>query len=243
MGNQETQTLIDAFKAYRDLLTPIQSNLNDFIGLYSGVKESADTLNAAFGGNVRADVEKLYKNLLSQVERANELSSKIDKFMTLTNKYTAEINQMLTVFGKVEEKLAAVNAIESKAEEQIGRLDALLEEKTKNYNVKELQKTLDGYNRDIQKVGEFINRDVAESLSQSRIKLDVMKSDLEGIVKKQKDESADMEKIIESYAQTSDFLKKIAEKQDVNEAYIFDILDQWADSRKVKIKKRDSREI
>ena len=35
----------------------------------------------------------------------------------------------------------------------------------------------------------------------------------------------------------NELLKKIVEKQDVNEAYIFDILDKWAEDRKVKIKK------
>ena len=32
--------------------------------------------------------------------------------------------------------------------------------------------------------------------------------------------------------------KTIVEKQDVNEEYIFDILDRWAESRRVKTKKR-----
>ena len=43
--------------------------------------------------------------------------------------------------------------------------------------------------------------------------------------------------LVETYKSSNELLKKIVEKQDVNEAYIFDILDKWAEERKVKIKK------
>ena len=34
-------------------------------------------------------------------------------------------------------------------------------------------------------------------------------------------------------------LRKIIEKEDVNEAYLFEILDKWAENRKVKTKIKD----
>ena len=41
-----------------------------------------------------------------------------------------------------------------------------------------------------------------------------------------------------AYVSSNELLKKIVEKNDVNEEYIFDILDKWAESRKVKTKRK-----
>jgi DNA repair ATPase RecN len=237
MDNNEAKTLIETFKAYRDLLNPIQANLNDFIETYDSMRDNIEKLNAAFGGDIKDKLDKIYRNLSGQADKAADLSSRIDQFTSITNKYTNEVTRLIALFGKVEERISAVSGLENQAEAQIGRLDAILSEKKQNYNIKELQRTLDGYNNNVQRVSEFINKDVADSLSQSQQKLEIMKSGIDGVVKKQRDGSADIEKLLTSYASANELLKKIAEKQDVNETYIFDIIDKWADERKVKTKK------
>jgi DNA repair ATPase RecN len=238
MDNKELTILIESFKAYRDLLTPVQSGLGEFIDTYDSMKENIDKLNAAFGGDVKDNLHSIYKTLSSQAEKASDLSSRIDQFVKMANKYTSDVSRLLDMFGKVSDRITAVNEIENKAEAQIGRLDALIEEKTKTYNVKELQRTLDSYNTNVQRVGDFINKDVAETLIQSQKKLETMKDDLDGIVRKQSGDNANVEKLLVSYASSQTLLKKIVEKEDVNEAYIFEILDRWAETRKVKTKKR-----
>jgi len=234
MDNNEAKILIDAFKGYRDLLTPVQAGLNDFIDTYDSMKENIEKLNTAFGGDVKDNLQSIYRTLTSQAEKASDLSSRIDQFAKATNKYTSEVSQLLTIFQKMEERIAAVNDLEAKAEAQIGRLNTLIEEKTRNYNVKELQRTLDSYNVNVQRVGEFINKDVADTLFQSQKKLETIKDGLSDIVKKQRGDTASLDKLLESYASSNELLKKIAERQDVNEAYIYEILDKWAESRKVK---------
>ncbi|MDR3216416.1 MAG: hypothetical protein LBT55_03260 [Clostridiaceae bacterium] len=239
MDNNEAKSLIEAFRAYRELLTPIQGNLNDFIDTYDSMKDNIDKLNQAFGGDIKSKLESIYKTLSGQAEKAADLSSRIDQFTRLTNKYTSEVTQLLTIFSRVEERISAVNELENKAGAQIARLDAILEEKNKTYNIKELQRTLDSYNGNVQKVSEFINRDVADSLNKSQKKLETIKDGVDDIMRKQRDENISVEKLLEVYQSTGETLKKIAEKEDINEAYLFEILDKWADSRNVRLKKRD----
>ncbi|MBQ9114425.1 MAG: hypothetical protein IJY07_00655 [Clostridia bacterium] len=81
MDQNEVKLLIETFKSYRDLLTPIQSNLNDFIATYSGVQSDIDRLNQAFSGDARGNLDKIYRTLSSQAEKATDLSSQIDRFM------------------------------------------------------------------------------------------------------------------------------------------------------------------
>ncbi len=47
-----------------------------------------------------------------------------------------------------------------------------------------------------------------------------------------------IEELTSTYKETNKLLKQIIEKNDVNETLLYDLLDNWAENRKVKIKKR-----
>ncbi|MDR3262767.1 MAG: hypothetical protein LBT30_00470 [Clostridiales bacterium] len=235
--NEEVQSLIDAFLKYRELLTPVQAGLSEFTESFSAVRESIGKIDAAFGGNIRESMDKLSKTLSEQAGKANDLSGRIDGFTAAANKYIGEVERLYSVMSRTADKVTHVVQLEAKAEEQIGRLDALIEEKTKNYNVKELEKSLDSYNKEVQKVGEFINRDVGEALKGTKSKIEGIRIGLEELMKLQKTEGKSLDTIAESYTTTSALLKNIVEKNDVNEAYIYDILDKWAADRRIKTKK------
>jgi len=236
MDNIEAKQLIDAFKEYRDLLIPIQTGLTDFAQTYELMKENVDKLNASFGGEAKERLEHIYHNLEHQSEKATDLAARIDQFSKVTSRYMEETNRLIQLISRVADRLGHINDIEAKAEEQIGRLDALMEEKNKNYNVKELQRTLDSYNTNVQRVSEFINTGVADTLSSSQKRLEGISQGIDAIVKRQKDEAGGLERLAETYNQTNILLKKVVEKDDVNEEYIFEIIDKWAKDRKVKTK-------
>lgn len=235
--DNDIKTLIETFRGYRDLLSPVQNSLHDFAETYDAMKSDIEKLNVAFKGDIQGNLEKIYKNLSSQAERATDLSSRINQFITMTDKYTEGVNKLTAVISKVEERLKIVNDMEQKAEEQIGRLDEILEEKKKGYNIRELQRTLESYNANVQKVSEYINKDIAEALSQNYKKLDIIKSGNDNLVKRINEENSSVEALLATHKSSNEMLKQIAEKGDVNQEYIFEILDKWADERKVKIKK------
>lgn len=237
MTNEDVKSLVEAFKAYRTLIDPIQASLGDFIETYNSMKDDIARLNVAFDGDVQKNLSQIYDTLSSQAEKATDLSSRIDKFSKTTEKYTAEVNKMISTFEGVEKRIESVNEIERRAEEQIGRLDALLEEKKKTYNVKDLQRTLEQYNGNVQKVSEFINRDVAKTISDNNAVLGDIKQGQEKIERSLAEEDLNVQKLLEEFTQTNALLRKVTEKEDVNEAYIFDIFDKWANERGVKIKK------
>jgi DNA repair ATPase RecN len=237
MAIDDMNNLIETFKAYRELLVPMQSNLNDFIETYDQMQTNIEKLNAAFSGDIKQNLEGIYKNLSVQAAKASDLASQIDKFSDITNKYISEVTKLTALFEKTEQRITAVNRLEEKATEQIARLDALIEEKTKTYNIKDLQRTLDAYDANVQKVSEFINKDIAETMYDGKQKLDGIKESLSEIYKTQDAEKVSLEKLLQQFSSSSELLKTITEKQDVNEAYIFEIIDRWAETRRVKAKK------
>ena len=236
MDNNELRNLVETFKEYRDLLTPIQAGLSDFAESFELLKNDVKRLDASFGAEAKDNMRKIYNTLSAQASRASELGEQINAFSKLSAKYTSEVTKLLSSVESIADKMKAVNELEQRAAEQIERLDAMLEDKRKNYNVKELQKSLDSYNSNIQKVADFINKDIAKTLSENKSVIDDIKEGNDDLKKKLEQEKLDVGKLVETYSETNALLKKFAEKQDVNEAYLFEILDKWADDRKIKRK-------
>lgn len=236
MNNEETKELIESFRAYRDLLTPVQKNLSDFVQTYDVMKENIDKLNIAFEGDVKGKIENLFENMAEQAGKTASLSGKIDELASATDKFAYETAKLGEAFERIETLAASVEKIEGDAQKQIAKLDKMVEEKSRSYDLNSLERSLESYNDGIKKVGEFINKDIAGALSGSNKQLDAMRGGLDAVVKAQTVSESSLEKLIGEHKAASEFLKTIVQKQDVNEAYLFDILDRWAQSRKLKIR-------
>jgi len=236
MNNTELNQLIASFKGYRDLLVPIQKNLGDFMGTYDAMRENIEKLNSSFAGDLKAKIEDLFNEMALQAGKANNLSGQIDKLAGSAAKYTTEVGAFVARFAKIEERLAAILELEKRAEQQIDRLDTLLQEKSKNYNLKELQTALDKYNDEIKKVSSFVNKDVGSIITESADSLASMKGGIDALVASRGEEKDTLKSLLASYKTTGDYLKKITEGNDINEAYMFEVLDKWAQHRGVKTK-------
>ncbi len=235
--DNEIKELIEAFRAYRDLLTPVQANLHSFADTYDSLKGDIAALNTAFGSDVQGKLQSIYDTLSNQSAKATDLSSRIDKFAVSAERYVKGVEGVLEVFEKTEAKIKAVDELEKRAEEQIGKLDGVIEEKKKGYNLKELERTLDSYNGNVQKVAEFINQDVAKALSDNGGEIAEIKKGNEELVRILNDQNSTLERLVVTYQDTNRLIKSVVEQNDVNEIYLFEMLDRWAESRKVKVKK------
>ena len=237
MDNNEIRSLIATFKEYRDLLTPIEQNLKEFSLSFDSISGDIKNLNSSFDGNVQQKLDSICKDLAEQVDKAKNLSNQVDSFMASTNRYVNSVDRLITICGRIEEKLSTVDKIQNEAEAQIEKLDNIIEEKKKTYNIKQLEKNLETYNIGVQKVSEFINKDVADVLKTNSEKIQQIQDKNSSIYQSISDEKTSIDKLIETYSSSNELLKKIIEKNDVNEQYIYEILDKWADARKIKTKK------
>lgn len=235
--NDEFTLLTEAFKSYRDLLIPLKESLFSFADDYESVKSNIVRLNNAFDGDIQGKLQVIMDNLNRQAQKANDLASRIDQFVSVTNRYVNETEKVIGMFSGLEKSLKSVSDLEKRAEESLDKIDAIAEEKKKSYNLTQLQKSLEGYNTSLQTVSEFINKDVAKVMSDNTKKLESIKSSTDAVEKKLEQENSDLATLIKTYGETNALLRSIVEKNDVNEEYLFDILDKWAMQRKVKTKK------
>lgn len=236
-NNDNLQLLIDSFIEYRKILVPIQETLYNFSQTYNQLKDDIQKLDVNLENGMQEKLNEVLQVVSRQAEQSFSLSQSINKLSASTDKYNSQIVTLVKTMQNVESRLSNIANIERQAEEQIEKLDALIENKKVNYNVKELQKSLETYKTSVEKVSDFINKDIADVLTDNNKKIEIIRQDNQNIMQKMENENKNIEKLIETYKSTNKLLETAVQNNDVNEQYIFEILDKWATSRKIKIKK------
>ena len=68
-------------------------------------------------------------------------------------------------------------------------------------------------------------------------KIEQIRQDNAEVLEKLNAENTNIEKLIQTYQATNKIIENAVQSNDVNEEYIFEMLDKWASLRKLKIKK------
>ncbi len=238
MNENNIQELIDSFVAYRNLIAPLQESLNAVGQTYAEIRADLDALSDNLSGDAVKQLERVHSTLNAQAKSGQELMNKISEYARSGDNFAQAVNRLTSVFSDLADRVASLEETERSAREQLERIDALIEEKKTSYNLKELQKSLDRFSANIEKISEFINRDIASVMRSNADKIENIRKEneeLKAIVVKQ---NQDMATLTAMFAETTALLKKVVEGSSVNEQYLFDAFDKWAADRKVKIKRK-----
>ena len=238
MSDNSIKDLIESFIEYRNLIAPLQESLHSVSKTYEEIREDLDNLSKSFSGNAALNLEKVHSTLNAQAKSGQELSRRIEEYAQSGEKYAQAVREMSSRFSDVVNRVDALQEIEKSARSQIERIETLIEEKKSSYNLKELQKSLDGYNTNVEKISDFINRDIASVLKQNAEKIESIRKENEELSAAVSEQGKDIATLTAMFAETTALLKKVVEGSTVNEQYLFDAFDKWAADRKVKIKKK-----
>ncbi len=237
-NNDSIQQLIDSFIAYRNLIAPLQESLHTVSKTYEEIRGDLDNLSKSFSGNAASQLEKVHATINAQAKSGQELQRKIEEYAKSGEKFAQAVNDMSSRFSEVVNRIDSLQEIEREAHAYLARIDALINEKRSSYNLKELQKSLDGYNTNVEKISNFINNDIAAVLKQNAEKIETIRRENEQLSAAVAEQSKDIATLTSAFRETSSLLKKVVEGSTVNEQYLFDAFDKWAADRKVKIKKK-----
>lgn len=238
MNENSIKELIDSFIAYRNLIAPLQDSLMSVSKSYEEIRSDLDALTKSFSGNTASQLEKVHATINAQAKSGQELGKKIEEYAASGDKYAQAVNNMSNRFTAVADSMDSLNEIERGAQTQLERIDTLIAEKRSSYNLKELQKSLDVYNKNVEKVSDFINKDIASVLKQNADKIESIRKENEELSAAVAEQGKDIAMLITEFSNTSALLKKLVEGSSVNEEYLFDAFDKWAADRKVRIRKK-----
>lgn len=238
ISENSIKELIDSFIAYRNLIAPLQDSLNSVSKSYEEIRNDLDNLTKSFSGNAAAQLEKVHSTINAQAKSGQELGRKIEEYASSSERYAQAVNDMSSRFSDVVNRIDSLGKIEKSAQSQLAQIDNLISEKKSSYNLKELQRSLDGYNKNVEKISDFINKDIASVLKQNADKIETIRKENEDLSAAVAQQGKDIAVLITEFSQTSKLLKKLVEGSSVNEEYLFDAFDKWAADRKVKIKKK-----
>ena len=238
MSDNSIKDLIESFISYRNLIAPLQESLNTVSKTYEEIRNDLDSLSKSFSAGAPNSLEKVHATLNAQAKSGQELSRRIDEFAQSGERYAKAVNEMSTRFSSVVDRIDALQEIEKSARSQIERIENLIEEKKSSYNLRELKQSLDGYNTNVERISDFINKDIALVLKGNAEKIESIRRENEELSKAVSEQSKDIATLTAMFAETTALLKKVVEGSTVNEQYLFDAFDKWAVDRKVKIKKK-----
>ena len=238
MSDNSIKDLIESFIAYRNLIAPLQESLHSVSKTYEEIREDLDNLSRSFSAGSANSLEKVHATLNAQAKSGQELTKRIEEYAQSGERYAKAVQEMSSRFSQVVERIDSLQEIERNARSQIDRIETLIEEKKSSYNLKELQKSLDGYNTNVEKISDFINKDIASVLTGNAEKIETIRRENEELSKAVAEQSRDIATLTATFAETTALLKKVVEGSTVNEEYLFDAFDKWASDRKVKIKKK-----
>ena len=238
MSDNSIKDLIESFIAYRNLIAPLQESLHSVSKTYEEIREDLDNLSKSFSGGAASTLEKVHSTLNAQAKSGQELTRRIEEFSQSGEKYARAVQDMSSRFSAVVDRVNSLQEIEKNARSQIERIDALIEDKKSSYNLKELKQSLDSYNTNVEKISDFINRDIATVLKENAEKIESIRKENEQLSKAVLEQGKDIATLAATFAETTALLKKVVEGSTVNEQYLFDAFDKWAADRKVKTKKK-----
>ena len=230
MDNAEVAKLIEAFKGYRELLGPVQENLSAFIAAYESVSGDISRLNDALSGDIKGNLDKIYRSLSDQAAKATDLSARIDRFASSSEKYFSSVEKLGASVEKVAAKVEAISALEERAEKDLGRLENMLEERKR-----------EKYSENVKKISEFVDTSVAGAMKENNKKLSEVIAANGEIVRELSGEKKAVDALIAEYRESNKLLKSAVENNDVNMSYVYEILDKWAVDRKLKISKKSKK--
>lgn len=237
MNDNSVKELIESFIAYRNMIAPLEESLKQVSKTYEEIRADLDNLSKSFSGSAASQLEKVHSTINAQARSGQELTRRIDEYASSGEKYAQAVREMSARFSEVAKRIDTVGEIEKAAESQIAKIDTLISERRSSYNLKELQKSLDGYNANVEKISDFINKDIAAVLTQNAEKIENIRKENEALSAAVKEQGKDIATLTSMFAETTALLKKVVEGGSVNEEYLFDAFDKWAKERKVKIKK------
>ncbi len=238
ISENSIKELIDSFISYRNLIAPLQDSLHAVSKSYEEIRNDLDNLNKSFSGNASNQLEKVHATISAQAKSGQELGRKIEEYAASSEKYAQAVNDMSSRFSDVANRIDSLEKIEKSAQSQLAQIDNIINEKRSSYNLKELQKSLDGYNKNVEKISDFINRDIAAVLKQNADKIETIRKENQELSAAVAEQGKDITLLISEFTQTSALLKRLVEGSTVNEEYLFDAFDKWAADRKVKTKKK-----
>ena len=239
MNENSIKELINSFIEYRNLIAPLQDSLHQVSKTYEEIRSDLDDLTKSFSGNAVNQLEKVHATINAQAKSGQELSRRIEEYADSGEKYAQAVKDMSSRFSEVVSKIDTLSEIEKTAQSQLARIDTLISEKRSSYDLRGLQKSLDSYNSNVEKISDFINKDIASVLKQNAEKIEAIRKENEQLSAVVAEQGKNIALLVTEFSNTSALLKKLVEGSTVNEEYLFDAFDKWAEDRKVKIKKKD----
>ncbi len=234
--NEEIQKLIETFVMQTQEMKKVNENLNNFLSVFSVAKERIEKLEIKQDSNITNEIEELSKKV-NQVNNQSEiLSNNFADYIALSEKFNETILSLGNRFSELENKITKLEQTESNITSSLKKLDTISED-VSHFRVDSLTEKLSLFDNVVSEVKNSLNGKVSENLEKNNSIMLSLQKDFNEKLSKIDSTGSSLEKIAEQSTTTNAVLNKILDKNEIDKSYLYDLLDEWSESRKLKIKK------
>lgn len=234
--NEEIQKLIETFVMQTQEMKKVNENLNNFLSVFSVAKERIEKLEIKQDSNITNEIEELSKRV-NQVNNQSEiLSNNFADYIALSEKFNETILSLGNRFSELENKITKLEQTESNITSSLKKLDTISED-VSHFRVDSLTEKLSLFDNVVSEVKNSLNGKVSENLEKNNSIMLSLQKDFNEKLSKINSTGSSLEKIAEQSTTTNAVLNKILDKNEIDKSYLYDLLDEWSESRKLKIKK------
>ncbi|MCK9575117.1 MAG: hypothetical protein WCX32_04715 [Clostridia bacterium] len=231
-NTKEIADLIGEFTNHTKVIETVNENFTNFMHAYKQIKESLEKLNIDIKS--KQNIEKAMNDLVDKgtllVGDITVLSQKVNKLESLINPIAEQIENLNTSFKKLinfDENVQAILNSVSKTNETIDKLD-----------LKQITTTLESYNQKMEQTKTIFEQDVKKAFNTNNARIDYMLKDVSSIVKNADSANTHLEELVKQQVELQTIISKLVDKNTFQMEYLYDVLDKWAEERKVKLSKK-----
>lgn len=200
----------------------ILETLNVFVETYAFIKDALNKFNIPQDYSFIKDLQLINQNL-------NETSACLQENKTFSEEMHTKLHNLQLQVSSFDSKIVQLNRVMSGLQEINKKIEML--------NLSKQEEEIKNYGKQLEYLKDSINNDLVPLMNKNNETIKGIENKVTELMEKRTREEESIETIAKEFISVNQILKKISQNGNVNKAILFDLFEEWQDTRK-KIKRK-----
>jgi len=242
MDKDTLERIINEYADSRKLMESVNSNINEFIEAYKEVSNKLNKLQRPDDIELKEKIDGLEKKLGTIDESIKEYKEILDNNINVATKINKSIINSDNAIKQINEKLTPTLELITNTLGAMNNFNTIVESFSQ-VDFSSLEKNIPEYTSQIVSLNKNVKKNIADKIKTNDIAFEKLHKSVSKVVDNSDNQTNTLGDISTKLLDTNMLLEEIVTKGNVDEQMIYEILDKWAESRNIKIKKVSTKEV
>lgn len=226
------------------MMQEINKNLELFVENYRNTKRTLEEVKSPNGVDLSSKIDELTANLEQTRANVEIYGKKLYENLEISKVVSKEFDGVKEGLEKIKNEILETTKqsemylkSQKEALESISKFEEIMK-KIENVDFKNYESKLERYTYNLQLLNDKIENGLQEKIDKNLGEIEKFEKKINEISENTTKQNNAITEIAKSVATMTTLLSKLTKTGNVDEQYIYEIIDRWADESKVKHKKR-----